>query len=162
MGKRLRAIAAMCLLTGSFFFGIGTAGFWDQKWGRKNDFPLRTHTETPYERDRRNTLLAENMKYVSVEKELVFESETQTGYAGISNGIESSMSCRLTVILDKTGEVLYQSQLIDPGYYLENIRLDGELQTGYYPCTALWSFYEGESDLQAGNTAEKIVVIVRE
>lgn len=164
--KWLWGIVSICLLVGGFLLGIGTAGFWNQRSaalsGKTPGFSASAHTETLYERDRRNQLLAENRKYVSIEKEVVFEDGKAFGYAGISNGEESQMSCRVTMIQDGTGEILYQSRLIDPGYYIKEIQLQTMLQKGHYSCTALWNFYEGESDLPIGNMAEKIVIIVNQ
>lgn len=165
-------VAAAFLLAGSFFLGIGTAGYLDQKLGGQmalfqktgstDDFFFKSSAENPYDRDRRNALLAKNMQYVSMEREVVFENGEAFGYVGIANEKESSLGCRVTLIRDGTGEIIYQSDLIDPGHYIEEIKLRMRLRKGYYPCTALWSFYEQTSDQPVGNTAGKIIVIVNQ
>lgn len=164
--------AATFLLAGSFFLGIGTAGYLDQKsGGRMAPFPKTgsadecffTGTEeNPYDRDRRNALLAQNMQYVSMEREVFFENGEAFGYAGIANEKENRLGCRIMLIRDGTGERIYQSDLIDPGHYIEKIRLRIRLRKGYYPCTAFWSFYEQTSDQLVGNMAGKVVVIVNQ
>lgn len=110
-------------------------------------------------RDQRNQSLIENMKYISLERQIYFKTGRDKGTAGISNGSQSKFNCQVTVVRDATGEVLYKSDLIEPGYYIEEIYLKGSLKKGYYPCTAVWSFYS-EHDEYAGETAWKIVVIV--
>lgn len=167
--RALWLLTAAFVITGSFFFGLGMAGAVDQasrpELLRSDAFPLlpgEGREESPDERDRRNALLAENMGYVSMEQELVFERGDSLGYAGIENGAESRLGCTVTLIRDGTGEVLYQSKVLDPGYYIENIRLKTRLRKGCYPCTAVWSFYEPEADLLVGNTAGKAVVIINE
>lgn len=166
--RGLWLLTAVFLAVGSFFFGLGTAGFVDQavrhKAVRKEQIPILTDSraESPYERDRRNALLAENMGYVSMERELVFEQGDSLGYAGIANEAESRLGCIVTLIRDGTGEIIYQSKVLDPGYYIENIRLRIHLRKGYYPCTVVWSFYEQEADWPVGNTAGKAVVIINE
>lgn len=164
----LLAGAAILALAGGISAGIGTAGFLTQRhfkgeagdresgrsiWGMAGEID-------PHERDRRNALLAENMKYVSMEQKVVFEEGAAPGYAGIENGQESILGCQVEIIRDATGEALYQSKMIDPGYYIETIQLSTSLKKGYYPCTAVWRFYERETDAPVGSTAGKIVVIV--
>lgn len=161
-------LTAAFVTTGSFFFGLGAASFVDQaarpELLRKEQLPRLTGggEESPYERDRRNALLVENMGYVSMERELVFEQGDSLGYAGIENGTDSQLGCTITLIRDGTGEILYHSKVLDPGYYIENIHLQTHLRKGYYPCTVVWSFYEQEADLPIGNTAGKAVVIINE
>ena len=162
-------LTAAFVTTGSFFFGLGTAGFVDQA-ARQGPLQIDQlppliavgREESPYDRDRRNALLAENMGYVSMEQKLVFERGDSLGYAGIENGTDSQLGCIITLIRDGTGEILYQSKVLDPGYYIENIHLRTHLRKGYYPCTVVWSFYEQEADLPIGNTAGKAVVIINE
>lgn len=164
--------AAALLLAGSFFVGVGTAGFIAQIRAEQSELAgngrayslgelLRGDAgESPWERDQRNALLAENMRYVSMEREIKFEAGNRAGYAGIANEPESSLGCQVEIIRDATGETLYQSRLIEPGFYIEEITLKAELRKGYYPCTAVWSFYEKETDQPVGKTAGKIIVII--
>ena len=169
--RRLWTAAAVLALGGGFFAGVGTAGYFDQAQGGRIQriewqagdvlgTPVEERREDPEERDRRNQLLAENMRYVSMEREVRFASGDGTGYAGIVNGGESQLSCRVELIRDGTGEILYRSELIDPGFYIEEIQLNTKLRKGFYPCTALWGFYEKETDVAIGSTAGKVVVCV--
>ncbi len=160
-------IASLFIAVGSFFFGIGIAVFTNKAAGNETicrDASLyeSVNEMTPHELDLRNAVISENMKYINLEKKLIFENGKSWGYAGIANGRESQLGCTLKLIQDETGEIIYQSKLLDPGYYIENIRLDKELQKGYYSCTVVWDFYEQETDLQIGSMALKTVVIIKE
>lgn len=149
--------------------GIGTAGYLKQvlesrEMTRRYDRyeMVLDIEEDSHERDQRNTLLTEAMRYISMESELVFQSGRSRAYAGIANGPDSRLGCRITLIRDATGEILYQTKLIDPGYYVEQITLDSNLKKGYYPCTAIWDFYEQEQDLPVGRTARKVVIMIEQ
>ncbi len=111
-------------------------------------------------RDIRNRDLVEQMQYISMERQIFLESSLAAGTARIANDADCSYSCRVTIMRDATGEVIYQSGLLEPGYYIEEIYLTTDLRNGYYPCTAVWDFYT-EDEEYAGETAWKIVVIIQ-
>lgn len=167
MKRGLVVLFAICLFGGAFFTG---AGIWkvvtnnklrrefvqsELEW-KKN---LAEGVDGESARDQRNQLLIENMQYISLERQIYFESAQAKGAARISNDSKSELHCQVTVVRDATGEVLYESGLLEPGYYIEEIRLKGSLKKGYYPCTAVWSFYSANEEY-AGETAWKIVVVV--
>jgi len=165
--RSLMVLFVICLLGGAFFTG---AGIWkmvsnhkirreyiqsELQWKQE----LAEGADGEAARDQRNQSLIENMGYISMERQVYFETAQGKGIARISNDSQNKFHCQVTVVRDATGEVLYESGLIEPGYYIEEIDLKGSLKKGYYPCTAVWSFYS-EHDEYAGETAWKIVVIV--
>lgn len=161
-------VAASLIVMGSFFMGIGFQRFFDNRkirteyqnseleWKQE----LFEGLEEDAVRDLRNQALMENMQHVSMERQIFVEAAGAEGTAGISNSKESAFLCTLALIRDATGEIIYESGLIEPGYYIEAVRLGGELKKGYYPCTAVWSFYTEEEEY-AGEAAWKIVVIIK-
>lgn len=160
----LWVIASLFLAAGSFFLGIGIAGFTNKaaENDKTNNDASSYESINPHELDLRNAVISKNMNYISLEKELVFEDTDSWGYAGIANGTESQLGCTLKLIQDETGDIIYQSKLLDPGYYIENIRLSADLKKGYYSCTAVWDFYDKETDCPIGSMASKAVVIIKE
>jgi hypothetical protein len=167
--KQLLIIAVCLILTGSFLTGIGLQRmisnvkirneYRDSQLKWKNE--LLIGAEEDEVRDMKNQMLAENMKYVSIEREIYVDSSDSEAEARISNGIQSSYSCKIKLLRDATGEIIYESGLIDPGFYIETIGLSGSLKKGYYPCTVIWSFYTDEEEF-AGEAAWKVVVIIRD
>lgn len=111
-------------------------------------------------RDLRNQELVRNMNHVSLEREIYLDYSDSPGEARIANDSRNSFSCTVKIVRDATGEVFYESDLIEPGYYIEEIRLTGGLKQGFYPCTAVWSFYTQGGEY-AGETAWKVVVIIK-
>ena len=163
----LMFVTITCLLAGSFFVGMGIQKMFSNQKTRKEYMEselewkqeLAGGEEEAVVRDLRNQILAENMKYVSMERQLYFDNEDAAGEARITNDEKSTLSCKATIVRDATGEVVYQSGLIEPGYYVEEIHLNGGLRQGYYPCTVVWSFYT-QNEEYAGETAWKVVVII--
>ena len=164
---RLMFVAVTCLLAGSFLVGMGVQKVLSNQKTRKEYLEselewkqeLAEGEEEAVVRDLRNQILVENMKYVSMERQLYFDHADAAGEARIANDEESALSCKATIVRDATGEVIYQSDLIEPGYYIEDIHLSGGLRQGFYPCTAVWSFYT-QNEEYAGETAWKVIVII--
>lgn len=160
--------AASMILAGGFLTGYGVQQFLDNQnriaeyeessvlWKQK----LAEGTRQDVAWDLRNQELLEHMKHVSMEREIFFEVGNDTGEARISNGEDSLFASTVTLVRDATGEVIYQSGLIEPGHYIEKIRLESKLQKGQYPCTAIWGFYT-QDDEYIGEMAWKTVVVVK-
>lgn len=164
----LMLIAVICLLAGSFFVGMGLQKMFSNQKTRKEyakselewKQELAEGEDDAIVRDLRNQELVKNMKYVSLERQIYFDHADAPGKARIANDIKNDFSCTVRIVRDATGEVVYESDLIEPGYYIEEVHLTGGLKQGFYPCTAVWSFYtKGEE--YAGETAWKVVVIIK-
>lgn len=98
--------------------------------------------KTPTEmQDILNEKVAEGQVLVGIAAEPVFEFNGKKGRIAIENDVRNNYSFQVTLVLDATGEVLYESGLIDPGYYVEFIELDRRLESGDYPVTATFVTY---------------------
>jgi len=165
--SKLAVLALLFLLIGMFLAGMGLQKYivnqeirnsyknssliWKQEMAEGMD--------AEEARDLRNRQLVNSMNYVSMEQ-IYFDSADSFGEARISNGGESAFGCTVTLIRDATGEEIYQSDIIEPGHYIESILLAGSLKRGYYPCTAIFSFYTA-NDEYVGETARKTVVVIK-
>lgn len=81
--------------------------------------------------------------------------------ARIENKPENENSARVQIVRTATGEVLYESGLIDPGYYVEYIDLNTRLRAGWYPCRVVWEFYDPATLQPVGKAAQSAVLIVQ-
>lgn len=167
--SRIRWIIVPALvLAGAFFMGMGYQQMRENqriideyensslRWKRE----IAGGMDMAEAKDLQNQILLENRAYVLIEKEIFFEDAQTRGEARISNGEGSVFSCTVTIFEDAGGEVLYESGLIEPGYYIEWIDLSRELKPVHYPCMAVWSFYSAEGEF-AGELAEDVVVVVK-
>lgn len=167
--NRLAILALLFLMTGMFLAGMGVQrcimnqeirnGYKNSELIWKQEMAKGMEVEEA--RDLRNRQLVNSMDYVSMEQEIYFDNSDTSGEARISNRKENVFSCTVTLIRDATGEEIYHSDIIEPGYYIESIYLNSSLKQGYYPCTAILSFYTG-NDEYVGETARKTVVVIRQ
>lgn len=163
----LIVLSALSVLAGGFCLGIGMGktavnislrrSYQDSSVNWRQELAAGTGQEQV--RDLRNQELAKNMQYVSINRTLRFSQGSAAAQADISVDARSDFGCVVTILRDATGEQLYKSGVIDPGHYISQIHLDSSLRDGYYPCTAVWSYY-GDGDEYVGETAWKVVVVV--
>lgn len=89
-------------------------------------------------------LVEKGQVLVSIDAEPVFEENGKLGRIAIQNDPANLYSFKVTLTEDATGDVLYETGLIDPGYYLEYITLNKELSAGDHGVTAVFTTYSIE------------------
>lgn len=94
--------------------------------------------------DALNAVVEEGQVLLGISAEPVFEYNGQRGRIGIENDAANQYSFQVTITEDATGDVLYESGLIDPGYYIEFVELSKTMPAGDYPATALFTTYSLE------------------
>ncbi|MGL4607654.1 MAG: hypothetical protein ACRCU3_09345 [Eubacteriaceae bacterium] len=134
---------------GSFYFKMKSV-----------DWDLEAKSMEALVKETTNQQLNDGLKWVSIEKELTFDTGTSQGEARISNPPESQCLVSVSIISDKDGKVLYESRIIEPGYYIEMINLVEDLEKGDYVCTALWNFYSMDEEF-IGEAATKMSVTIK-
>ena len=66
----------------------------------------------------------------------------------------------VTLSRDDTGEVLYASGLIEPGYHIQAVPLETVRPGGSYTATALFTAYDLETEQPAGQAAARVRITV--
>ena len=108
-----------------------------------------------------NAKIEEGMVDIGIAAEPVFEQNGKKGRLGIENIAANHYYFQVMLKLDETGEVLYESGLIAPGYYMEYVELNQRLKAGDYPATAVVSTYSlDESEDKIAETHIKIILYV--
>ncbi|WP_027292487.1 hypothetical protein [Robinsoniella sp. KNHs210] len=157
--KLLIAASAMCMLAGGFYTGLGIYTVWNP-----SELPLvRDNTARERENDRKeeqNSLLADAMQYINIESVIYFQNPDDKGTIRLANDSRNRFCIKGTILSDRDGSVLYESDGIDPGFYIDSVYLNTKLEPGVYPCTVLIQFYQTEDDRYIGETARKAVVII--
>jgi hypothetical protein len=74
----------------------------------------------------------------------VFTDSESEGNLYIGNPDTNIYDMEVKISLDDTGEAVYQSGRIPPGYYIDNDKLQTTLSTGTYLATADIVYYDGE------------------
>ena len=88
-----------------------------------------------------NEKIEEGEVLIGIASEPIFEYGGKKGRIGIENDVRNNYSFQVTLRLSETGEELYSSGVIDPGYYVEFIELNQTLESGDYTVTALFTTY---------------------
>lgn len=86
-----------------------------------------------------NRIVEEGMFNISIASAIIFENPEAEGEARIENIEANLYHMQVDIFLDDTGEKVYSSKLIKPGFSIEKIKLDKELEPGEYEATAIFS-----------------------
>lgn len=116
-----------------------------------------TEEEIQAELDR---VIEDGMFNISIASAIVFETPSAEGQARIENIAANHYHMQVDILLDETGETVYSSQLIQPGYSIEYIKLNRELEPGEYPATAVFSAITQEELQLFGTAAAQITLYV--
>jgi hypothetical protein len=105
-------------------------------------------------------VVEEGMFHISINTDPVFADGKSEGSLEIENVPGNRYSMVVQITLDDTGELVYDSGLIDPNYHIQRDTLDVELEKGEYPATATFFAYDPDTEEQMGSAAGKITIIV--
>lgn len=111
--------------------------------------------------DRLNEVVAEGMMNISINPTPVFKSGSEKGDLRIENIKANHYSYVVTITLDDSGEEVYKSGLLSPGYYIDKAKLSKNLPKGKYEATARFKAYKKENKKEPiGAAAAKIQITV--
>jgi len=104
-----------------------------------------------------NRRVSEGELAISINNTLEFETGESEGLLRIENSVKNHYTMVIEMYLNDTGERIYQSGGIKPGYFLEKARLDKVLEQGDYPVTVHFKAYD-EEDTYIGEANAGTVV----
>lgn len=105
-----------------------------------------------------NKKSAEGMMNITMASEIVFASNESEGAARIQNLPSNRFDQKVTITLDKTGDILYSSGAIMPGQYIEFISLESNLPPGTHDATATFDAYKSGTRAKEGTAALRIKI----
>ena len=91
-----------------------------------------------------------------------FENGSAEGNLMIENPTYNTYYMQVTITLDKTGETVYETDVLKPGTAIALDTLDRELPKGEYPATALITAYDAGTQEKTGQTAAGLTITVLE
>lgn len=108
-----------------------------------------------------NAIVEEGMFNVSINARAVFPNGKSEGSIGFENIPENRYYCRMILRRDDDQSVIYESQGIKPGQFIDKIKLKKDLPAGEYPCTAQIIATDPESldDIGQVNVNVKIIIL---
>lgn len=89
-----------------------------------------------------------------------FASSDQVGKLIIQNPSSNAYPVNVEITRNDSGEVLYTSGAIQPGYEIKEIMLEKKLSKGKYPATATFSLYDNKTKEKRGEVAAIIMILI--
>lgn len=120
---------------------------------------IQTMTEAEIQEEL-NRVVEEGMFNISIASAIVFETPDGEGEARIENIAANRYHMQVDIVLDETGELVYSSKLIKPGFSIEKIQLTKELEPGEYDATATFSAITQEELQLFGQAGAQIKLYV--
>ncbi|MGF2144642.1 hypothetical protein ACQUEF_04710 [Vagococcus fluvialis] len=98
---------------------------------------------------------------LNIYPEATFPDSKSEGKLYIKNEATNAYPISVEIIDDETGDTLYESGAINPGYEITNGTLEKELEKGAYTCTAKVSIYDPKTKEYKGQTAAEMLLEVQ-
>ncbi|WP_404888254.1 hypothetical protein [Lactococcus petauri] len=98
---------------------------------------------------------------LSIYPEATFEDGKSTGAIYIKNDTKNAYPIAVQIVEDKSGDIIYESGAIEPGFEITEGELNKNLKKGNYKCTAEVSIYDPQTKKYKGQTAAEIEVEVK-
>lgn len=110
--------------------------------------------------DRLNRKVAESMLNVSINPVPVFPDGKSPGNLRIENIPGNKYAFTVEIVRSDTQETILKTGVIDPGYYVEEMKLDTVLPKGKYLCVARFIAYDTENLAEIGEAGTQLMITV--
>lgn len=109
-----------------------------------------------------NQQVEEGMVNITVNASPIFEYNGEKGALEIQNIPGNHYSFQVSLYLKGSDKALYTSKLIDPGYYINYVKLNKKLKKGKYPAMVVFETYDisGESDEHIAEVKTDVELVV--
>ena len=109
-----------------------------------------------------NRVVGEGMMNISIAGTIRFEDGGRVGIARFENIQANHVDQKLTITLADTGEVIYESGAVAPGYYIEAIEINRDLEPGVYEAVATFQGYDPQTHEPAGGALAATITLAVE
>lgn len=106
------------------------------------------------------SMLDESMIAFSINTTPRFLNGTSNGNLLIENPGNNAKLLTVSIQINDTQEEIYTTNLLKPGSYIENAKLDKVLKKGTYKATAYFDAYDEETTEHIGRTGAEIVLVI--
>lgn len=108
-----------------------------------------------------NQQVEEGMLNIEINSTINMESGSSEADLGIGNAPNNLYMFNCVITDNDTGEVLYESGLLEPNYHIQRGHLTKALDAGSYPCTATFTAYDLETEEEIGKAAALVTILVK-
>ena len=106
-----------------------------------------------------NNIVEEGMFRISIASDILM-TEGGAAEVRIQNNPDNRYVMQVNLYRDDTDELIYATDLIDPGYYIQTTPLDVELEAGEYACTAIFTALYPDSEEIVGTVGANVKLYV--
>lgn len=107
-----------------------------------------------------NKQVEEGMFNISINSVITFENGTAEGNMRIENIPNNRYYMVVRLVLDDTGQEVYESGGIKPGQFIENAPLKEPLSKGNYPATAVFTAVDPDTLKEIGRAQAQVTLSV--
>lgn len=106
-----------------------------------------------------NNIVEEGMFRISIASNII-AIEDDMAQMRIENNLQNRYVMQVTMYLDETGEEIYRTGLIDPGYYIQEAKFDKHLDPGEYNATAIFTALYPDTEEIVGTVGANVKIHV--
>ena len=106
-----------------------------------------------------DSIIEEGMFRISIASDII-AIEDGMAQLRIENNLSNRYLMKVNIYLDETGEEIYATDLIDPGYYIQEAGLDRHLDPGEYPATAVFTALYPDTGEIVGTAGANVTIHV--
>lgn len=152
------AVVAVALLIWLlvWMFACGGPSMFDSN-ARDGQAPYKTEEEMQAELDR---VVEEGMFNISIASVIQFDAGDAPGTAYIENVPGNHYLMKVAITEDSTGETVYESGVLQPNQYIEDIMLTHPLDAGMHEATATFTALDPTTYEETGKAAAKVTLNV--
>lgn len=151
-------VAAVAIWLLVWLFACNGSSLFDPN-AQTGQAPYKTDEEMQAELDR---VVEEGMFNISIASVIQFDDPGASGTAYIENVPGNRYDMRVQITDDATGDVLYESGVLKPNQFIEDITLTHELEPGMHDATATFIALDQTTHEETGKAAAKVTLNVLE
>lgn len=106
-----------------------------------------------------NNIVEEGMFRISIASDIIAQ-EDGLAELRIENNLQNRYIMQVTIYLDENGKEIYRTDLIDPGYYIQQAELDTHLDPGEYAATAVFTALYPDTEEIVGTVGANVKIHV--
>ena len=106
-----------------------------------------------------NNIVEEGMFRISIASNII-AVEDGPAEVRIENNLQNRYVMKVDLYLDETGEEIYATDLIDPGYYIQETKFHKHLDPGEYDATAIFTAFYPDTEEIVGTVGAQVKIHV--
>ncbi|MGL9744764.1 hypothetical protein IGK08_001465 [Enterococcus sp. DIV1286c] len=155
--KKIKITIVLIVILLFSIFAIGGYVYFHQKPesvlanGNENSKFVKEMTDDEF-RDYLQEKVDKSNFHLKIDTNMIFESSSAIGIVNILNPSSNTYSIRVKTYLTNSNELVYDSELIQPKFYVEEGKLLKNLDKGVYTTQSHISYYDLKTDEKIGET----------